>query len=303
MENSQQPHSAEYLGEYRDYWWNPDFLELMAKRWHLEGIKSILDVGCGVGHWGNALSKLLPAGYHITGIDMEEKWIEEAKKRSAHLKEQFEYKVSSAEEIPYPDQSFDMVTCQTVLLHVPDAVHVLKEMYRVLKPGGLLLVAEPNNSVSELVFDSLSFNEPAEDTIKAMGFSVTCERGQQQLGLGFSSIADIMPGYFRNLGLNDIKVYLSDKTSPLFPPYKSKEQQAFIRQLEDWYEGEYFVWDKNQSKKYFLAGGGKKEDFEETWQFLKERFRRRLEAIKNDTYSTAGGCLLYLISGRKKGSL
>ena len=45
-------HSAEYFGDTRDYWWNADFLELMGKRLSLDRARDVLDVGCGVGHWG-----------------------------------------------------------------------------------------------------------------------------------------------------------------------------------------------------------------------------------------------------------
>ncbi len=49
-------HSAEYFGETRDHWWHDDFIEMIAKRWRLESVRSILDVGCGVGHWGRVLA-------------------------------------------------------------------------------------------------------------------------------------------------------------------------------------------------------------------------------------------------------
>jgi hypothetical protein len=44
-------HSAEYFGDTRDYWWNPDFLELMAKRLLFVRVQDVLDIGCGVSHW------------------------------------------------------------------------------------------------------------------------------------------------------------------------------------------------------------------------------------------------------------
>lgn len=295
----QQPHSAEYLGEHRDYWWNKDFLELMAKRWDLHNVHSVLDVGCGIGHWGQALSNFLPHDAKITGVDLEQQWVETAVERTEELGDRFTFKKGTAEKIPFPDHSFDMVTCQTLLIHLPNPKKALNEMYRVLKPGGLLVAVEPNNSITELVFDTLSIDEPAEDTLKALQFHVICERGQQLLGLGFDSLGDVIPGYFHDLGLNNIQVYLSDKTTPLFPPYAGDEQQIFIKQLEEWYEDDLMMWEKEESRKYFKAGGGNPNDFESLWGFLKERFRLRIEAIAAQTYSTSGGCLLYLISGRK----
>ena len=43
---------AAFDGEWRDIWWNQDFLELMARRCRVENVSSVLDVGCGAGHWG-----------------------------------------------------------------------------------------------------------------------------------------------------------------------------------------------------------------------------------------------------------
>lgn len=300
MESSQQEsHSAAYLGEHRKFWWNPDFMELMAKRWELHTIHSVLDVGCGVGHWGQELAHFLPKDAKITGVDQEEEWIQQARERTKGQGKRFHYQQNSAEKIPFPDQSFDLVTCQTVLLHVHDVTKVLKEMVRVLKPGGLLIAVEPNNTIAELVFDTTTYKEPVEDSIRAISFNLRCEAGQQKLGLGYASIGDVLPSYFQKMHLSDIQVYLSDKTTPLIPPYADDEQQAFIGLMQEWYDAELFIWHKDETKKYYLAGGGDEESFPEHWDFFRKRFKDRLDAIKKKTYSTSGGCLLYLISGRK----
>ena len=54
-----RPHSAAYFGPERDFWWNVDHLALMASRRKLEDVRSVLDVGCGVGHWGTLLVSIL----------------------------------------------------------------------------------------------------------------------------------------------------------------------------------------------------------------------------------------------------
>ena len=71
-------HSKAYFGDQRDFWWHRDFIELMAKRWELNNVTTILDVGCGQGHWGLTLLPVLPPNCKLIGIDSEPKWVEMA---------------------------------------------------------------------------------------------------------------------------------------------------------------------------------------------------------------------------------
>ncbi|MGO9751064.1 MAG: hypothetical protein ACLP22_06025 [Solirubrobacteraceae bacterium] len=54
-----EPHSAVHFDEQRDFWWNLDFLRLVAARLDLARARSVLDVGSGLGHWGRALLAVL----------------------------------------------------------------------------------------------------------------------------------------------------------------------------------------------------------------------------------------------------
>src|SRR5438094_8829184 len=67
-------HSAEYFGDTRDHWWNLDFLELLGKRLSLDRGRDVLDVGCGVGHWGQLLAHVLPGSARGQGVDPEPLW-------------------------------------------------------------------------------------------------------------------------------------------------------------------------------------------------------------------------------------
>src|ERR1700674_3817231 len=155
-------HSAEYFGDTRDYWWNPDFLELIGKRLSLDRVRDVLDVGCGVGHWGQLLANVLPGSARVQGVDRDPLWVEKAAARATAygLADRFSYQVSVAEKLPFADASFDLVTCQTVLIHTPDPGAAIDEMVRVARPGGLILAAEPNNIAGALIFGSLSFHDP-----------------------------------------------------------------------------------------------------------------------------------------------
>lgn len=296
---SEEKHSAAYFGKQRDFWWNADFLELMAKRLEFKHVKSMLDVGCGIGHWGQLLSTVLPKHVHITGIEREKLWVNKAQERVKGASKKFEYLQGVAESLPFKDNTFDMVTCQTVLIHLADVEKVLREMLRVLKVGGLLLVAEPNNFASQAIFDTLSIRENVEVFIGSLEFYLRCEKGKQKLHLGYNSIGDMIPWYLHKLSLKDIKVYLSDKTSPLIPPYQTPEEIAVIEQIKEWYDQDFIIWNKAETEKYFVAGGGNPLEFERLWQKEKSHIKHMQVAIQNHTFCSAGGIVFYLISGRK----
>ncbi len=299
MDNNHQPHSAAFFGDYRDFWWNRDFLELLVKRWGAEDVRSVLDVGCGVGHWGRIVASVLPSAESIVGVDREEKWIEEATKRTAD-DSRFRYQRGDAMPLPFEDNSFDLVTCQTVLIHVEKPVEALREMLRVTKPGGIIVAAEPNNRAGTMVWGSTSSNDNTiEDTVKHVRFHQICERGKIALGLGDTSLGDLLPGLFVEAGGKDIQVYLSDKTSAIFPPYNGREQQTLLAHQRSMTENEMFMWGREESERYFLAGGGTAEEFQEMWSVVTASDGSFEKAIASGTYHTGGGAMMYVVSGRK----
>src|ERR1019366_5492129 len=68
------PHSAEQFGPQRDYWWNRDFLDLMATRWRLREASSLADIGCGLGHWSRLLYPYLRPPAPFVGAGREPRW-------------------------------------------------------------------------------------------------------------------------------------------------------------------------------------------------------------------------------------
>ena len=67
-----------FVGDWRDNWWDDDYLRMMAAKWGVDDIGSVLDVGCGVGHWGQRLMTLLSDEATLTGIDAEPRWMPKA---------------------------------------------------------------------------------------------------------------------------------------------------------------------------------------------------------------------------------
>ncbi len=197
------PHSAVFFNPQRDFWWNDDYLELIAARFGLADVRSALDVGAGVGHWGRLLLPLLASEATIVGIERDPRWVAKATEEATRLgvDRRCRYVRGIAEALPFDDATFDLVTCQTLLIHVADVPAVIGEMVRVLRPGGLLLVAEPNNLAGQLVADSTTCDRPTDEVVERVAFALICERGKAALGEGDSSVGDLLPGHFVLAGL------------------------------------------------------------------------------------------------------
>ena len=98
---------------------------------------SILEIGCGIGTDGAQFAK---AGADYTGIDLTEAAIDLARRRFAVSGLNGEFRVSDAEKLGFPGDSFDLVYSHGVLHHTPDIEAAVSEIRRVLKPGGRALV-------------------------------------------------------------------------------------------------------------------------------------------------------------------
>ncbi len=104
----------------------------------------VLDVGCGTGNLTlTAKAYVGPAG-SATGIDASPEMIERARKNSKHTGLNAVFEIGLIEKIPYPAGSFDVVINRLMIHHLPDDLkrQGFAEIFRVLKPGGFLFVAD-----------------------------------------------------------------------------------------------------------------------------------------------------------------
>lgn len=110
----------------------------MLERSQLSGAKDVLDVGCGEGRF----CRLLAArGVTTVGIDTAESLIRQAKL----LDPTGDYRTDGAEQLPFEDDSFDLVVAYLSLIDIPDIRQAIEEMNRVLRPSGHLLIANLNS--------------------------------------------------------------------------------------------------------------------------------------------------------------
>tara|TARA_B110000305_G_scaffold130976_1_gene146369 strand:- start:457 stop:1077 length:621 start_codon:yes stop_codon:yes gene_type:complete len=121
-----------------------------------------LDIASGTGDIPKLISQKFPSS-HIHVTDINESMLALGKERS--INENFyqncSFTLASGEELPYQDQMFDLVTIGFGLRNFTDKQAGLREMKRVLKPGGILLILEfskPTNSLFSKIYDWYSFN-------------------------------------------------------------------------------------------------------------------------------------------------
>jgi 2-polyprenyl-3-methyl-5-hydroxy-6-metoxy-1,4-benzoquinol methylase len=103
----------------------------------LERSAKILDAPCGDGEVSIKLAKL---GFEASAVDMVDELLPDAR---AALGSRFRV-ADLTHQLPWPDASFDLILCVEGIEHVEDAFALLREMHRLLKPGGILIVTTPN---------------------------------------------------------------------------------------------------------------------------------------------------------------
>lgn len=297
----QAGHSAEYFGDSRDHWWNVDFLQLMAQRWQLDGVRDVLDAGSGVGHWGQLLASVLSDDVRVTGVERDPRWVEvaTARARARGLGERFSYLQGDVMQLPFEDDVFDLTTCQTLLIHLREPAVALAEMRRVTKPGGRIVVAEPNNLTSAMLLDSITNQAPVGSIIELVRLQLICERGKVALGEGDNSLGDRVPGMFAEQGLVDVEVYVNDKAQALFPPYATAEQRAAVEEERDRLARGIWTWTESEARRYFLAGGGSERDFANCFESALAARERVVAGIDSGVYHGASGGAFFLTGGRK----
>lgn len=112
----------------------------------LQAGDSILDVGCGTGKLILAAEQIIGHGGTAVGLDVESGMVEQAKRHALKSSSHAQFEVASIDQIPYPDNSFDVVVSTLVYHHLTETQKTagFAELKRVLKLNGRLLIADLN---------------------------------------------------------------------------------------------------------------------------------------------------------------
>ena len=156
----------------------------LARAAGLDATKYVLDVGSGVGGTSRCLAKEF--GCRVTGIDLTDEYCKVAKILTAKtdLLNLVDFQQADATQLPFDDQTFDVVWTEHAAMNISDKAQLYKEMYRVLKSGGTLAIYDVLAGSSESVIfpvpwartaDTSFLVQPAElhQLLVNTGFTVT----------------------------------------------------------------------------------------------------------------------------------
>lgn len=123
------------FAKYSQYWWSNRFYAILARRYASDHGR-MLEEGCGLGH----LVGQLETNFQTFGMDINP-W---ALQKAAKVATQTVMACSSAEQLPYANNSFHAIISKHVVEHLPHPEMAVQEISRMLKPGGILILATPN---------------------------------------------------------------------------------------------------------------------------------------------------------------
>lgn len=187
----------------------------------------ILEVGCGPGNLWRENAGRIPAEWQMVLTDFSEGMVSTARETLGEA--QYVYACVNAEEIPFPENTFDAVFAHFMLYHVPDRIKAIGEMRRVLKPGGRVYAAtigmQHMPEIYELINEFLDGRDWVENRIQQLPFLL--ETGGTQLETSFE---DMRLRLFKDdLAVTDADLLLAYMQSLMLP------QQEKVR--GEWAEG------------------------------------------------------------------
>ena len=204
----------------------------IVSQYRIEPGMRCLELGCGTGSMWSGHGELIGLCSKLVLSDFSEGMLETAK-QNVGIYANLEYRVIDIQDIPYEDGTFDIVIANMMLYHVPDLALGLKEVRRVLKPGGTFYTATyGEHGIVEYVAGLLSSLGVEDRTNKTF----TLQNGGGQLGRFFKEVS--RTDYEDSLAVtdaDDLTEYIFSLTGmvSLNGAVKGKVREILLQNMQD----------------------------------------------------------------------
>ena len=185
--------------------------QYMLEQSGLTAESRLLEVACGNGN--ASISAAQQTGCEVVGIDLTSNYIDNARAKASHYPSlRIRFQKESATNLPFPDNSFTHAWSQAALYHIPELEKALREVYRILEPGGIFLfddLVTPTPEVSETtrkyVYDRLRFEptfspEVYAEKLTQIGFKVLEQKNlSEHLEKSYELVSELAQGEYPDL--------------------------------------------------------------------------------------------------------
>ncbi len=166
------------------------------ERCHIREGMSILDAGCGTGLETVRLARLVGSSGNVIGLDTSRNLLAEANKRAQGSRLPIEYREGDVQQLPFPDNYFDVARAERLFLYLTDPRQALAELARVTKSDGVVYVIEPD-------FETQTINLSDRGLVRKV-LQFDCDHETRNGWIGRE-----LPKLFKACGLVDIDVETS----------------------------------------------------------------------------------------------
>lgn len=230
---------------------NKDILgyrQLMTEFFPIGEGAHILDVGCGLGQEAQRLAHRVGTSGRVVGVDHSEVMVREASGRAKSEGLPLEFQTADVHRLDFDDASFDLSRAERVLVYVEDPAQAVREMARVVKPGGHVLCYEFDFTGFFIDSDQMDLTRRIEKALLS--------------GPPNPLVARHLPHLFRKAGLRveriqpfTVRMQREVVAGAYTPPLRQAVETGAISQteLDNWWE-EQELRDRN-GQSYFLQSG------------------------------------------------
>jgi phosphatidylethanolamine/phosphatidyl-N-methylethanolamine N-methyltransferase len=166
------------------------FRRWRERLWSLVDGKRVLEVGVGTGknipHY--------PRGIQVTAVDLSDKMLERARRRAQELDSEVDLRLMDAQRLSFPDAAFDVAVATFVFCSVPDPVLGLRELGRVVRPGGQILLLEHVRVNKPVIGKLMGLLDPFVVRLMGPHINRRTVENVKKAGLEIERVEELVPG-------------------------------------------------------------------------------------------------------------
>ncbi len=214
----------------------------------------VADLGCGWGYLGHLLLPSIAPGGRIDGFDLDDDALALGRSRARQVGARgLRFEPGAAASLDVDDDRYDRAVCQTLLIHQGDPLRVLQEMVRIVRPGGLVGVIEPDAALADAGIDDGIETDAQNRDRRAV--AAVLRSGAQAVGAGDHGLGARLPELFADAGLQDVRVWLNPTVLRCIPG-EHGSAEVWRRVLLRRTEARAFAERWKADHALFVAGGG-----------------------------------------------